>query len=159
MGLHRTAEERHPLAMRYISKSERQAVIKLDALCVTLENEVLPHAEGMPKSFTKRMRSVYTNLKNGLTEYWQTLSAEDKRKISAEHRKHNLVFTSKAYNVRETEEYVDVLATLAEFAIGNTCTGCTKDGETCDLKHALALADVPYSTTEPKNCPFELEAE
>lgn len=28
-------------------------------------------------------------------------------------------------------------------------------GETCDLKHALALADVEYTTTEPVNYPYE----
>lgn len=140
---------------RYISKSERQALIKLDALAVTLEQEVLPHLQGMPKSVAKRLRTVYTNLTKALQEHWQTLSAEDKRKVSAEHRKHSLVFTSKAYSIKDTEERDDVLATLANFAIGNNCTGCTKDGETCDLKHALALADVECTTTEPVNCPYE----
>jgi hypothetical protein len=143
---------------RYISNAERESIVILDALAGTIDRQVKPHLDKMGKEVAKRIRTAMTNLEKGLVQYVDELSHDDKLRLNRDSRNTRLIVATNAYKPKEdkeAEQRQEILDTLAEFAMGHNCRGCKKDGETCPLKHALAMADVPYTTTEPENCPYE----
>ena len=144
--------------MRYVSKEERLNVLILDTLAGHIENRVLPHVDKMGKDVAWRVRSAATHLKKALDAYVEILSPDDQKRYLRESKTTAISFKSDSIAPKpkqQTAEQRDIVYTLAEYSIRQNCRGCTKDGETCQLKHALAMADVPYATTEPENCPYE----
>ncbi|SFU70682.1 DUF5651 domain-containing protein [Alicyclobacillus macrosporangiidus] len=142
---------------RYVSKAERQSILTLDALGAHLINRVLPQAHRYGPEVARRWRTAATHLAKGLRAWLDGLAPEDRERFLRESSTTRVILTSEAYVPRpDSDAGMDVLYTLAEHAIGTTCRGCTRDPEACDLRRALVAADVPYSTTEPERCPYEM---
>jgi hypothetical protein len=146
------------MSQRYISKAERENVILIDTLLGAVRELMIPHVDVMGKDISRRLKTGWTHMRTGMRMYIATLSNDDKVKIFNLDKQSRVRLHSKTTVLPDDEdERADVIHGLAEYAIGKECRGCVKDGETCPLRALLVAADVPYVTTDPVNCTYEME--
>ena len=143
----------------YLNHSDRVAVVKLVG-CLTVIEEA-EERKHFPEMFGKQrwadLKRAKAFLHRALDGLAERLGFEQSLKVVNMARSHKLVLEGKAAPVTagEVAVKVDQLFDLAEMAISNHCTGCTKDHRNCRLYKVLDSADIPPAeTVTTTGCPY-----
>ena len=144
----------------YLNHDDKVHVVKLVGCIAVIEEaqerRKFPELFGKERwADLKRAKAFLHRALDGLAD---RIGYEQARKVVNMARSHKLVLEGKAAPVTagEVAVKVDSLFDLAEHAIANHCSGCTKpDHYKCRLYQVLDAVDIPPAeTTTTAGCPY-----